>query len=318
MMFGKQKNRLLTAGAAVAFLLSAGSILGQGPPINTDTAFVNGLEGAAFRTFVFSVRRSGLAGEGQDMVDPLSREVSIYGVPIVFPYEVVKNKLVLAAGVPVLRKEMELSEDGQRRTLSTSGFGDAFIASKLLLVQRDHQGRTTRFAATGRIKLPTGKDDETDDQGNLLPPPLQLGTGSVDYAVGGVFTHVRRRVGFNADASYHLRNEANGFSFGDSLAYNLSLGYRLAPLVYKVYPAKNHVNAYIELNGEVSRKNRAQGIDVPDSGGNLIYWSPGIQIIPGGNFLIEASLRLPVVQGLNGTQLKFRPGFNVGLRWLLF
>ena len=290
----------------------------QGPPINTDTAFVNGLEGAAFRSFVFAVQRSGLVRDGEQLSDPLDRDVSIYAVPIVVPYEVVKNKLVLAAGVPVLRKEMQLTEDGRRRIFSTAGFGDAFVASKLLLMQRDREGQTTRFAATGRIKLPTGKDDETDEEGNPLPPPLQLGTGSVDYGVGGVFTHVRRRVGFNADASYHFRTEANGFSFGHSLVYNISLGYRLAPRVYKVYPAKNHLNAYIELNGQVSQKNRARGVEVPDSGGNLMYLSPGIQIIPGGNFLIEASLRLPVVQGLNGTQLKFRPGFNVGMRWLLF
>ena len=316
-MFRKQQKRLLTLVGAAALFLPAGSILAQGPPINTDTAFVNGLEGAAVRSFVFSVQRSGLVRDGEELSDPLDRDVSIYGVPIVFPYEVVKNKLVLAAGVPVLRKEMHLTEDGRRRTLSTSGFGDAFIASKLLLVQRDREGRTTRFAATGRIKLPTGKDDETDDEGNPLPPPLQLGSGSVDYAVGGVFTHVRRRVGFNTNASYHLRTKANGFAFGDSVVYNLALGYRLAPRVYKVYPAKNHLNAYIELNGQSSQRNRVRGIEAPNSGGTLIYLSPGIQIIP-GNFIIEASLRLPVVQGLNGTQLKFSPGFNVGIRWLLF
>ncbi len=317
-MFREQQKHILTIVGAAALLLPAGSILAQGPPINTDTAFVNGLEGAAFRSFAFSVQRSGLARDGRDIADPLDREVSIYGVPIVFLYEVVKNKLVLAAGVPVLRKKMELSEDGERRTLSTSGFGDAFVNSKLLLVQRDRPGRTTRFAATGRIKLPTGRDDETDDEGNLLPPPLQLGSGSMDYTVGGVFTHVRRRVGFNADVGYHFRTEANDFAFGDSVTYNLALGYRLAPRVYKVYPAKNHLNAYIELNGRSSQRNRVRGAEAPDSGGTLIFLSPGIQLIPGGNLIIEASLRLPAVQQLNGAQLKFRPGFNVGIRWLLF
>ncbi len=266
---------------------------------------------------MFSVRRSGLTRDGQDIADPLDREVSIHGVPIMFPYEIVKNRLVTAAVFPILSKEMRLTRDGSRRKLSTSGLGDAFVNSKLLLVQRDRPGRTTRFAVTGRIKLPTGKDDETDYEGNLLPPPLQLGSGSVDYAGGGVFTHVRKRVGFNADTSYHFRTEANGFAFGDSVVYNVALGYRLAPRVYKVYPAKNHLNAYIELNGQSSQRNRVRGVEAPDSGGTLIYISPGIQIIP-GNFIIEASLRFPVVQSLNGAQLKFRPGFTVGMRWLLF
>ena len=316
-MFWTNRKGLARLTRAALLLLSPVTLPAQGPPINTDTAFVNGLEGAAFRSFVFSVRRSGLTRDGQDIADPLDREVSIYGVPIAVPYEIVKNRLVTAAVFPILSKEMRLTRDGSRRTLSTSGLGDAFINTKLLLMQRDKPGSTTRFAATGRIKLPTGKDDETDDQGDLLPPPLQLGSGSVDYTAGGVLTHVRKRVGFNAAASYHFRTEANGFAFGDSVTYNLALGYRLAPRVYKVYPARNHLNAYIELNGQSSQKNRVRGVAAPDSGGTLIYLSPGIQIIP-GNFIIEASLRLPVVQSLNGAQLKFRPGFTVGMRWLLF
>ncbi len=315
---GNRRRRLPAAALSLLLLLlPAAPLEAQGPPINTDTAFVNGLEGAAFRTFLFSVRRSGLSRDGRDVDDPLDREVSVYGVPIIFPYELVKNKLVLAVGLPILRKEMTLTRDEKRRTLSTSGIGDAFIKSKLLLVQHDKPGRTTRFAMTGAIKLPTGKDDERDSEGNLLPPPLQLGAGSVDYTVGGVFTHVRKRIGFNADAGYHFRTQARGFAFGDSVTYNVSLGYRLAPKVYKVYPARNHINAYIELNGQSSQRDRARGRPLGDSGGTLLYLSPGIQFIP-ANFIIEASLRLPVLQSLNGTQLRFQPSFTVGMRWLLF
>ncbi len=124
-------------------------------------------------------------------------------------------------------------------------------------------------------------------------------------------------MGFNTDFVYHFRTEGKGYEFGDSLAYNVSAGYRLLPAVYGVYPARNHLNAYLELNGTSSRKDLIRGAGVPDTGGNLIFLSPGIQLIP-GNFLVEASLRLPVFQELKGTQLKFRPGFNVGVRWLLY
>jgi hypothetical protein len=79
------RNGLLTVGGAVALFPPTAVIQAQGPPINTDTAFVNGLEGAALRSFVFSVRRSGLASDGRGIADPLDREVSIYGVPIVVP-----------------------------------------------------------------------------------------------------------------------------------------------------------------------------------------------------------------------------------------
>ena len=292
------------------------SIWAQGPPINTDTAFVNGLQGAAFRSFLFTINRSGLLSGGESSPDPLDRDVSVFGIPIVFPYEVVPNTLVMAAGVPALHKEMRLTRDGKERTLSSTGLGDFFIAAKYLALQRDAKDWTTRIAIKGRVKFPTGKDDEIDEQGQRLPPPLQLGSGSVDYSLGAAFTHVRRRVGFNADVTYNFKTEANTFAFGDSLQYNLSIGYRLLPVVYDLYPARNHLNAYLELNGEYSAGSRADGLSVADSGGHVIYLSPGIQLIP-GNFLVEASLKLPVGQNLNGTQLKFQPGFTVGGRWLI-
>ena len=302
---------------AALFLLCPASLLSQGPPITTDTAFVNGLEGAAVRSFVFNVNRSGLLSDGTSVTDPLDREVSIIGVPIVFPYEVMKNRFVLAGVFPILYKSMELTQNGERRTISTTGIGDFSLGAKYLLVQRDVPGKTTRVAALGKIKFPSGKNNETDDQGNPLPRTLQLGSGSVDYSLGSVFTHVARRVGFNTELLYNFRTEADGFAFGDSFRYNLSFGYRLLPVVYKVYPARNHLNAYLELNGEYFRRDQANGTTIADSGGNVIYLSPGIQVIP-GNFILEASLSLPVSQSLNGMQLKFRPGFRVGFRWLLF
>ena len=167
------------------------------------------------------------------------------------------------------------------------------------------------------MKFPTGDDNETDEQGIPLPPSLQLGTGSVDYSTGIIFTHIVRRVGVNADLVYNFNTEANNFAFGDTLRYDVALGYRLLPKVYDRYPMKQ-LNAYLELNGQFARRAKAAGISVIDSGGSVLLLSPGIQFIPYGTFLLEASLRIPVLQDLNGTQLKFRPGFNVGFRWLMF
>jgi len=303
---------------AVAFLLvNVQRASAQGPPINTDTAFVNGLQGAAFRSFVFSVNRSGLVRDGQDIIDPFDQEVSIFAIPIVVPYEVVKNKLDLVGGIPVLHKRMAFTEDGERQELTNSGFGDLFIGAKYLFLQKDAPGKTTRMAAVGRIKFPTGKDDETDARGNKLPRPLQLGTGSVDYSAGVVVTHVVRRIGLNADLIYNFNTEASDFAFGDTLKYDFALGYRVSPRKYEAYPAKQW-NAYLELNGEFARRNKLNGVPLPDSGGNVTFLSPGIQFIPYGSFLVEASLQIPVIQNLNGTQLKFHPAFTVGFRWLIF
>ena len=298
-------------------LTNAQSVSAQGPPINTDTAFVNGLQGAALRSFVFSVNRSGLVQDGEDIFDPLDREVSIFAIPIIVPYEVVKNKLNIVGGIPVLHKRMAFTEGGERHELTNSGFGDLFVLAKYLFLQKDAPGKTTRMAVLGRVKFPTGRDDETDAQGNKLPRPLQLGTGSVDYSAGVAVTHIVRRIGLNADLIYNFNTEANNFAFGDTLKYDFALGYRVSPRRYETYSTKQW-NAYLELNGEFARSNKLNGVRLPDSGGNVAFLSPGIQFIPFSTFLMEASLRIPVIQNLNGTQLKFQPAFTVGFRWLIF
>ncbi len=303
--------------ASALFLVSVQGASAQGPPINTDTAFVNGLQGAAFRSFVFSVNRSGLVRDGQSSVDPLDQEVSILTIPIIVPYEVVKNRLDLMVGIPVVHKRMAFTKEGQRQELTNAGFGDLFLGAKYLFLQRDAPGKTTRMAAVGGIKFPTGEDDETDAQGNTLPRPLQLGTGSVDHFAGVVITHVVRRIGLNADLIYNFNTEANGFAFGDKLRYDFALGYRLSPGTYKVYPAKQW-NVYLEWNGEFAQRDKQKGMPIPDSGGHIAFLSPGIQFIPYSTFLVEASVRIPVLQNLNGMQLKFHPALMVGIRSLLF
>ena len=303
--------------ALLALLGEAEKTWAQGPPINTNTAFVTGLQGAALRSFFFSVRRSGLLQDGRRISDPLDRKVSVFGLPLILPYEVLKNQLVVIGGIPILHKEMKFTaDDGTRRKLSDTGFGDLFVVAKYQLLQKDGPGKTTRITALGRVKFPTGDDNETDEEGTPLPPALQLGTGSVDYSSGLIFTHIVRRIGVNADVIYNFNTEANNFAFGDTLRYDVALGYRLLPKVYDRYPA-TQLNAFLELNGQFARRSQAGGVSVRDSGGNVPLLSPGVQLIY-GTFLVEASLRIPVAQDLNGTQLKFRPGFNLGFRWLMF
>jgi hypothetical protein len=45
--------------------------------------------------------------------------------------------------------------------------------------------------------------------------------------------------------------------------------------------------------------------DVANSGGTLIFLTPGFQIVLNPRFLVEATFQIPIVQELNGTQLGF-------------
>ena len=51
----------------------------QGPPINTQNAFVTGLNGAGFRSFFLSFDRSDLRLDGTQVTDPLDRQLRVRG-----------------------------------------------------------------------------------------------------------------------------------------------------------------------------------------------------------------------------------------------
>ena len=289
----------------------------QGPPINTQNAFVTGLSGAGFRTFFLTFDRSGLRLDGETVADPLDREVRVRGQMFVLPYELVANRLVVMGVVPYLDKTLEMGPPGNRQELAVNGFGDLAVAAKLGIYQLDRPNRTTRVALFGRLKLPTGDDDATGPEGQPLPKSLQLGTGSVDYSAGVILTHSVGPVGVSGDLIYDINTVDDGFAFGDVLHYDIALGYRILPRVYRTYPAKQ-INLYLEANGTWSQRSTLEGTSLIDSGGNLLLLSPGVQFIPLANFLVEVTYQMPVWQDLNGAQLEFDPTFKVGLRWLIF
>ena len=278
---------------------------------------MTGLSGAGFRTFFPSFDRSDLRLDGEKVTDPLDRQVRVRGELFVLPYEVVSNRLVVMAVLPYLDKTLEMGSPGRRERLSVNGFGDLAMAVKLGIFQRDRPNLTTRAALFGRLKLPTGDDDAVGPGGQLLPKSLQLGTGSVDTSAGLILTHSVGPLGLSGDVIYDFNTDSGGFAFGDVLHYDVALGYRILPRIYRTYPAKQ-INLYLEANGTWSRRNTLQGNPLADSGGPLLLLSPGVQFIPWSSFLVEATYQVPVWQELNGAQLGFDPTLKLGLRWLLY
>ena len=72
----------------------------------------------------------------------------------------------------------------------------------------------------------------------------------------------------------------------------------------------------LELNGEHVRRARLNGMQLPDTGGNLLFLSPGIEFIVSNRLVLEFSLPVPVGRDLNGSQIKPSSSFIIGFRWL--
>jgi len=302
-------------GLTLGFAVAPNSLRAQSLPFNTTSAISIGFEEKAVRAFFQYMHLGGLRRGRESVTDSAKRSMEVWATPILVPYSV-SRKLIPIFVVPIVHKSLRFTDGSGQHELATSGIGDALLMFKYTWFQRDRLNETTRAVLVTGLKAPTGSNDERDNSGQLLPRPLQLGSGSWDIPITIAGTATRGRFGLSGDLSYRLTTEANGFKAGNVLGYDVALGYRAWPPRYETFREKV-VNAYMELNGQVTPHAKQQSVSVSDTGGHEIYLSPGLQWVPRSNLLVESSIQVPIYQNLYGTQMATDVRVGTGVRYLL-
>ena len=147
---------------------------------------------------------------------------------------------------------------------------------------------------------------------------LFAGTPSYDPILGAVGTWAANRHELDVDFLYTLGTKRRDFEAANRLRYDLAYRYRLWPRRFG--RGLRQVGAVLELNGRWAGRTRRDGSTVRDSGGQVLFLSPGLQYVT-SRLIVEASLQLPVSQSLNGDQvetdfvgvLSIRVPFELGL-----
>ncbi len=301
---------LMMAGVFVPTMLSA-----QALPFHTATAITTGFEESAARTFSSFFGRGGLRRDGAGITDPMQRDIDVFVQPVgVLPYAITPMWTTRVV-VPFVRKSMDFTAPGGARgNYTTSGVGDVLVDTKWIFFSNNQLKGTTRLGIQGGVKIPLGGTGATMPDGTLAPRPLQVGSGSWDFPFKALFTMTRDRFGLIANTGYRINTSDDGIDAGNVFSYDVALGFRLAPWVYKTLRDKSLI-VYVELNGEVARRDEIAGTPNPDSGGHVLFLSPDIQWIPTPWLLFEGSVQFPIVQDLNGTQLEYDTRFQLGTRF---
>jgi len=230
----------------------------------------------------------------------LNRERTAKAAVSVLGYGV-SGKFALFGVLPYRDNELKLRAAGQRLSRAASGFGDLTVFGRYTVVQRDQPGRNFRVAPFAGVKAPTGDDDKRDSLG-VLPPSVQVGSGSWDPLVGVVTTYQTLGYQIDGQISYQMNNKANDFEAGDIARLDGSLQYRLWPRTLgSGLPAFFY--AVIEANLIHQQKNQLNGNSNPDSGGTRLFLAPGIQYVT-RRWIAETAIQVPVVQNLNGDALE--------------
>lgn len=191
-----------------------------------------------------------------------------------------------------------------------------------------------RFAAVGQesfgaaalfgLKLPTGETRRTDRQGERFETEHQPGSGSWDPLLGAALTWPLGVARLDASVLYTLSTKgAQDTELGDRASYGLGLSYRIggeddhhddsstAPHHHSAW------DAVLELNGEWEGKQRIAGVTDPDSGGNVVYLSPGMRFVSSAGWSAVLSLGLPIIQRIRLSHPERDYRVIAGFSWAL-
>lgn len=196
-----------------------------------------------------------------------------------------------------LRQSAGLLEESGTR----SGRGDA-----LLLVQYDGFYRQnvpqgfTRLGGQLGLTAPTGSGG--------------FGRQAAGYFASGIFSFVRDRHWLISDLHYSASSrDGQGFKQGSRWGYDAAYLYRLLP--WEGFRGDN-LFVLLELNGQSATRSQSGDAELADSGGNLLFLSPGLEYLPTRRLVLEFSMPAAVYRDLNGNQPLPSLSWIVGFRML--
>ncbi len=277
----------------LACVLIVLSNLASAAPITFNTALPVAEDEFLFRQQVRFLR------SGDDPSE-LNRKAQAAAAISVLAYGI-NHKWAIFGVLPYLDKTLEINNAIPDIQRDNRGIGDASAFLRYSFFQDNAKGRTLRMAAVGGLTAPTGSDDKTDKNGRL-PPPMQIGSGSWNFFGGVVATYQTLGYQFDGQLSYRQNREANGFEAGNEARLDLSWQHRLWPRKLES-GVPGFFYSVLELNFLDQEKSKVDDQSNPNSGGDTIWLSPGVQYVT-RRWVLEAVLQKPVVQNLNGTALE--------------
>lgn len=244
------------------------------------------------------------------------------------------DNLMFSLSIPyVLRNNMREGhlEEGTPEVhvhKDSKGIGDITLFSKYHFDFFENRYHET--ALLFGLKLPTGNTYAKDKNSERFETEHQPGSGSWDPLMGVVITKRYKLLSFNANFLYTFVTEgAQKTNLGNLINYNIAISHRVGGVTGHSHSTNtdthhdhtSHLNLLwdliFEINGENKQKLTAAGIEDDNSGGSLLYLSPGLRLTVNNRWAASLLVGFPVYQDLNGkqhdTNLRIIFGIGIGL-----
>jgi hypothetical protein len=222
-------------------------------------------------------------------------------------------KLKAFISVPYIRNTMDMTKNigmGMWMDMTmepVSGLGDA-TAMALYRLYTNREIRPTDVVTLGfGVKAPTGSFTEVNANGTFIHAHMQPGTGSWDPLLSLIYTKMMDQFLLQTDITYqYTTRNRQGYKFGDSTAVNL-MGKYAVIREFNVSAGLTflNVNQASDQNGKYYNPvtNSSLMDDPANTGGESIWFSPGIQVLPIPNGMIDIKYQVPIWERVNGIQL---------------
>jgi len=213
----------------------------------------------------------------------------------------ISPKVRLMAYVPLNINE----RINQGTTTKKSGVGDIGVqAFYQVFDNRSASGKnfiSHSLWLGGGIKLPTGKyESALKDESGQSANTFQLGTGSVDFTINGMYDLRIQDFGINTTASYKINTKnSDKYEYGNKLSSAMQAYYKVR-VKNRFTVAPNAGFAY-----ETAAKDFDNKIKADISGGNITLLTTGVEITT-GKIAVGGNFQSPLAQQLANGSIKAR------------
>jgi hypothetical protein len=186
--------------------------------------------------------------------------------------------------------------------------GDTRIQARRTLTSNDDPEAPCVTGLTFGVKLPTGKHDVVNSEGEQAERTLQPGTGTTDFLLGYYWHSGAPLLGLSWFAGAQVvlpMNSKDGFKPGQQLQVDGGLRYSVS----------RSVGLMLQLNYVAKGRDKGENAEPEDSGSRQAFVSPGISWSATRDLQVYAFLQLPIYRAVNGIQLTADKSAMAGLSW---
>lgn len=187
---------------------------------------------------------------------------------------------------------------------NVSGLSDTTLFGFWRINNEDNKNFPLSTALLFGLNTPTGKTTAKTRQGDLFPAADQPGTGTWSPFMGILFSKYLGELSLSSNFVYTQSTKGiQDTTLGSYFDYNFGAVYPL--FEHKKEEGLNYTLAGIfEITGEYVFKNKVLGFKDPNSGGNSVYWAPGLRLNFGEDISTYLGCGFPLTETFYGKQVK--------------